>query len=167
MTEILAISTVDTDCGIARLPDRLAKRIAVQPNGCWEWRGVVNKKGYSQILWEGKTVRVHSLVYRLLNGPLPPGLVPDHLCRVKHCVNPAHLEPVTNRENTLRGTSPSAHNAKKTHCSRGNHPLNGANLRIKQGKYGPLRACRTCERELNRVLQRLYYREGRLSRCRR
>ena len=69
----------------------------------------------------GKCIAVHRLVYELFVGSIPVGLTLDHLCRVRHCVNPAHLEPVTLAENTLRGEGPTAVNSRKTHCPKG-HP---------------------------------------------
>lgn len=79
------------------------------PGGCWLWTGSQDGKGY------GKTGRgrIHRIVYEELVGPIPDGLQLDHLCRVRNCVNPAHLEPVTGRENVRRGrrwsSSTSAH----------------------------------------------------------
>lgn len=64
-------------------------------------------------------VLAHRYAYELLVGPIPEGLHIDHLCRVRLCVNPAHLEAVTCHENNRRSTSPTAVNAKKTHCPRG------------------------------------------------
>jgi hypothetical protein len=85
-------------------------------------------------------VYVHRVVYEALVKPIPVGLVLDHLCRVRHCVNPAHLEPVTQRENVLRGETAPAANKAKTHCVRG-HPFSGQNLILR--KSG-VRECRTC-----------------------
>lgn len=86
---------------------------------CWLWRGNMGRKGYGQFS-VGKSCRfAHRFAYELLVGPIPEALVIDHLCRVPACVNPAHLEPVTERENILRGISPAAKNAQKTHCVRG------------------------------------------------
>jgi hypothetical protein len=78
----------------------------------------------------------------------------DHLCRVRHCVNPAHMEPVTPRENILRSpVALAAINARKTHCPQG-HPLSGANLyRTPQG----FRACRECRRKSDRESKRRTY----------
>ena len=87
----------------ADLPQRIAAKLSIDPEtGCWLWHGYVNRDGYSHLRWEGKSVRGHRLAYHLLvdptlNGPL------DHTCRVRACLNPAHLQPVTQRENVLRG----------------------------------------------------------------
>ena len=83
----------------------------------------------------------HRLAYELEIGPIPAGLEIDHLCRVRNCVNPAHLEPVTHAENIRRGTGPLAENARKTECVHG-HPLEGANLYVRPGDGH--RQCRAC-----------------------
>ena len=90
---------------------------------------------------------VHRFVYERLVGKIPEGLQIDHLCRVRHCANPAHMEAVTQRENILRGMSPAAENARKTHCPQG-HPYEGENLfTYNQGRF---RRCRACDRERGR-----------------
>lgn len=73
------------------------------PGGCWIWTGSVEGKGYGHPTIAGKKHPAHRLAYELLVGPVPEGLHLDHLCRVRRCVNPEHLEPVTSRENSLRG----------------------------------------------------------------
>lgn len=83
---------------------------------CWLWTGRTDGKGYGFFSYASRAHRAHRLSYRLLVGEIPEGLQLDHLCRVRNCVNPAHLEPVTNRVNVLRGISMVAENAKKTHC---------------------------------------------------
>lgn len=89
-----------------------------------------------------KPVRAHRFMYRLLRGEIPAGLQLDHLCRVRHCVNPWHLEAVTARVNVLRGIGPTAQNAQKTRCPLG-HPLSDENTyRNAQGE----RRCRICRR---------------------
>ena len=111
--------------------------------GCWIWRGSVGVWGYGQFQpRRGRNLRAHRVAWELIRGPIPQGLVLDHLCRNKLCVNPDHLEPVTNRVNTLRGVGPSAMNAAKTECKHG-HPFIAENTRIDhKGK----RVCRTCDR---------------------
>lgn len=88
-------------------------------SGCWLWTRAKKENGYG-VVWDGSRTRyVHRVSYELFVGPIPDGLTIDHLCRVRSCLNPQHLEPVTAGENTLRGDSPAAVNARKTHCPRG------------------------------------------------
>lgn len=109
---------------------------------CWLWTGKLGKWGYAKARVFYRTRVVHRVIYEHFNGLVPDGLELDHLCRNRACCNPEHLEPVTGRENKLRGTSFSAVNAKKTHCLRG-HPLSGDNLYVStKGE----RVCRTCRR---------------------
>lgn len=110
---------------------------------CWLWLGAKVGNGYGQINLDGhRRVYAHRLSWELAHGAIQEGLDIDHLCRNRGCVNPAHMEVVTNRTNVLRGTGPTAANARKTECKRG-HPLSGENLfRYKDGR----RDCRTCMR---------------------
>lgn len=75
-----------------------------RPDGCWVWTAHGNNRGYGRFRVGGRQAYAHRVAYELRNGPIPPGLTIDHLCRNKMCVNPAHLEPVTLRENALRGS---------------------------------------------------------------
>lgn len=97
--------------------------------------------GYGVFKHEDRQHGAHRWLYERRNGKVPSGLELDHLCRVRHCVNPDHLEPVTRRENTLRSTSPSAVNARKTACDRG-HEFTDENTYVHRGR----RVCRTCNR---------------------
>lgn len=115
------------------------------PGACWMWVGGIQSDGYGTFfvrLEERRRVqaRAHRFSYELNVGPIPKGLGLDHLCRNRECVNPAHLEPVTQRENVLRGEGTPAKNAKKTHCIRG-HPLSGDNV---YNHPDGSRRCREC-----------------------
>lgn len=117
-------------------------RTVTGPNGCLLWTGSLDRAGYGRVLIDGRYRPAHRVIYELSRGPIPEGLVLDHLCRTPRCVNPEHLEPVTIAENLKRGR-PSQYqlNAMKTHCLRG-HPLEGENLcNRRDGK----RQCRTCK----------------------
>lgn len=140
--------------GFAREVDAFWKRIdRSDPDGCWLWIGRTKPDGYVQRRWFGKKVYIHRTAYELEVGAIPDGLVLDHLCRVRHCVNPAHLEPVTTRENIRRGVSVVAQQMSATHCKRG-HALVDPNLYyFKSGG----KTCRECviqrsrrQHELNR-----------------
>lgn len=115
-------------------------------SGCWLWTGHVSRSGYVQFVTGGSDRQyAHRWAYEHFVGPIPEGRQLDHLCRTRHCVNPAHLEPVTPRENTLRAVSPPSVNAAKTYCLNG-HPFDEDNtLRVPQG-----RKCRTCRREIHK-----------------
>lgn len=130
---------------ISRLEWFMAK-VDKTSGGCWEWTGARDRKGYGQFMGEGrKVVKAHRFIYEALIDVIPTGLTIDHLCRNPGCVNPAHLEPVTSKENTLRGNGITAQNARKTYCLRG-HELSGDNVR----RSGNKRYCRTCHVETNK-----------------
>lgn len=143
-------------CGCKHRPalDRFAENIALTDSGCIEWIGGLNGVGYGQFYVgkreRGKTSQgdtgkgyAHRWSYEYHMGPIPKGLFIDHLCRNTRCVNPDHLEPVTPRENVLRGVAPAALHAKKTHCPAG-HEYTGDNLYIHPTKG--MRFCRACGR---------------------
>ena len=145
-------SLADQRSGLDLLPERLRSKITVDPStGCWLWRAV-NSRGYGTIRWSGKPRTAHRVVYELLAGPIPDGLTLDHTCHPgdgscpaatcphRRCANPAHLEPVTNRENILRGNSPSARAAKVTRCPK-DHEYTPENTYIERDGS---RTCRKC-----------------------
>lgn len=115
------------------ISEYLRPRIKVDENGCWRWQLCLNSAGYAKATINQKSWLVHRFSFVSTHGPVPEGLVLDHLCRVRDCVNPDHLEPVTRGENVLRGDTIASRNASKTHCIRG-HLL------------PPDRICRACGR---------------------
>lgn len=114
---------------------------------CWFWRGPVSQgRGYGLFGFKLsdrtiKRVLAHRFAYELCVGVIPDGMTLDHLCRVRHCVNPDHLEPVSLRENVMRGTSTSAINSRKTQCIRG-HPFDRWNTY--RNPITGKRYCRIC-----------------------
>ena len=134
---------------------RFWSKVAIgAPDECWPWLGYIQPNGYARFRLNGRMVAAHRVAYELLLGPIPEGLHIDHLCRVRHCENPYHMEPVTQGVNTLRGYGLFAINARKTHCVRG-HPFDETNTFISQGG----RQCRQCSRMRNSI--RYYKKTGR------
>ena len=128
----------------ARLPlvERIAAYAMPEPNsGCVLFMGHLLENGYGRVLVDRRVTQAHRVAYEAEYGPIPPGLVIDHLCRVRSCINPKHLEVVTQRINILRGTSPSARNITKTACLRGHEFTKETTKRARDGH----RACRVCE----------------------
>jgi hypothetical protein len=113
--------------------------------GCIEWqRGRVGG-AYGKIWHEKRHHLVHRLAYKTLVCDVPDDMALDHLCRNPICFNTEHLEPVTHRENALRGVGASAHNAAKKRCRSG-HLLEGENVRAEATPYGTTRRCKECSR---------------------
>lgn len=134
------------DLGYTALPVRgipAVERIPYYVNAdgdCWEWNGARDPAGYGQLTYRKRSWKAHRWVWTTLVGPIPEGLTIDHLCRNPGCVNPDHLEPVTQQVNTLRGYGMGGRHARKTHCHRG-HPFNDENTYVfPDGR----RDCRTC-----------------------
>ncbi len=111
---------------------------------CWEWVAGKFTAGYGTFWFEGRAQVAHGISYRLLVGHIPATFTLDHLCRVRHCVNPKHLEPVTSKENILRGTGLTAANARKDKCRYG-HPYDEENTYVRVGTHAS-RECRICHR---------------------
>ena len=121
------------------MTDRLMNNFEYDTNGgCWLWIRTLSASGYGRYGHRA----AHREVYTRLRGPIPEGLQLDHLCRVRCCVNPDHLEPVTGKENLHR--SPNT-NATKTHCAQG-HPFTPENTYLSHYMGKTKRACRACGR---------------------
>lgn len=112
---------------------------------CWLW--TASRKGsYGGFKIEGKTVYAHRFAYERIVGAIPANRELDHLCRVRNCVKPEHLELVTHAENMIRSISPPAFHARKTHCPKG-HPYNLFNTYFDARNY---RYCKTSQESRKR-----------------
>ncbi len=135
--------------GLAKRPS-VAERFWAKVNrlgedDCWEWLASSQPHGYGQFAPGGRAggmTTAHRVAYELTFGPIPEGLSIDHLCRNRGCVNPAHLEAVSQRVNVLRGESPAAAHAQQTHCVNG-HEFDLLNTYISGGA----RVCRACKKD--------------------
>ena len=115
--------------------DKFRASYKVSDSGCWQWHGYTDRQGYGRFCLGRIQVRAHRIAWYLKHGTNPPCL--DHLCRVRNCVNPDHLEPVTNRENVVRGNSARPVRAE---CNKG-HEFTEQNTYINpKGR----RECRKC-----------------------
>jgi hypothetical protein len=124
---------------------RVLRTLVWDERDCWTW-GKSTYRGYAHTTVNGIRVKVHRFIYEAFNGPIPDGLVIDHLCRNRACANPTHLEAVTAVENTKRGVFP-----RPTHCRHG-HEFNEANTNVLPNGE---RRCRMCEARRAREQYRL------------
>lgn len=122
----------------------------ITTDDCWLWAGIVNKEDYGiiQLKIDGKwrERRAHRLIYEALVGEIPQKLVLDHLCRTPRCINPLHLEPVTDQVNILRGIGTGARYAARTHCSKGHKFVEGSYFIRTEGG----RRCKQCQADAQR-----------------
>lgn len=133
--------------------DRFNSRLVPGSGDCWGWSGAYFKQtGYTLLVMRSQDGKwrptvAHRIAYELYIAEIPPGLVIDHLCRNRGCVNPWHMEPVTRGENVRRGEAPSAVTVRENRCNRG-HELTAENSIIRlNGK----RECRECVRARDRL----------------
>lgn len=143
--------------------ERFWEKVKKSDDGCWIWTGTMNTGGYGKFSVQYLQVVAHRWIYEQLIGPIPTGLQLDHLCHNRavalgmceggasclhrRCVNPEHLEPVTQRENLIRGIRSTNGNEKKTHCLRG-HEFTPENTRVSYRRsVNGERSCLTCARQ--------------------
>lgn len=129
-------------------------RTTAGPDGCIDWAGTHNGRGYGQVSIHGAMAYAHRVAWVAAHGQdIPEGLVIDHLCRRPSCVNPQHLEVVPPGENVLRGTGPTAVNKTRTHCPRG-HAYMDSNITA-SSRRRDRRDCLTCNRDRDARRHRL------------
>lgn len=137
--------------------ERFLSHVQVQGDGCWMWLGSVTLEDYGRFNNSPYSTLAHRFSYEYTHGLVPKDLHLDHLCRIRRCVNPAHLEPVTPKENRQRTANILP---RKTYCKRG-HLLKGQNIGFYQArKTRPIRSdryckpCNTLRSHINRVKRR-------------
>lgn len=136
----------------ASVPERIKASVLMTASGCWDWQRKRDRHGYGHIKVGGRDILAHRASYEAFVAEIPAGLTIDHLCKNTACVNPLHLEPVTNRENILRSDGIAARSARLTSCHRG-HPFD------EQNTYRDARGSRHC-RACNRIRSLKYKRSG-------
>lgn len=136
------------ECKSGDQESRFWEKVSVDPEtGCWVWQGALQGKyyqhengGYGSVKWNKRVRPAHLVAWELVRGPVPDGLCIDHLCRNTRCVNPDHMEPVTNAENIRRGLI-----RRPTHCPQGHEYTDENTVYMSKGKgHKPYRACKIC-----------------------
>lgn len=136
-----------------KLLARFFEKIRVDPNvmfngtPCWLMKGDPARCGYARFWLNGRHVPAHRFTYERFVGIIPDNLEPDHLCKVRNCASPLHLEIVSHRDNSLRGDSPPANHARKTRC------VNGHKFSTENTYLHPVashRSCRACRNAVHR-----------------
>ncbi len=131
---------------VGKRHERFWSRVEKHGDACWRWRGARHHRGgHGCFKVGGFNYIAHRVAYELVKGPIPDGLMLDHLCRNRACVNPDHLEAVSNRDNQMRGFTLSSKNALKTSCVHG-HPFSPENTRIVYRRSHRERVCLACRR---------------------
>lgn len=142
--------------------ERFMAKIEKVESGCWIWKAFIDRDGYGLFSKSHRqSVMAHRFSHEAHTGPIPDGFQIDHLCRVRACVNLAHLEAVTPHENWLRGFNQPAINARKTHCKNG-HAFDETNTRHSRRNGNPSRSCAACRRPYEREWMRRHRAERKL-----
>lgn len=132
--------------------DRFESKYTPEPNtGCWLWTGLLKRDGYARF---DSHRTAHRMSFLHWNGQIPEGKEIDHICRMRCCVNPAHLQAITHRENIAKSRG-WEFNTKKTHCPKG-HPYSGENLYM----FGTNRQCNICRRARSLAFDRARKKKG-------
>lgn len=139
---------------IRSVSERFWSKVAQGKGDCWVWTGAAMPSGYGRFgIGGNKGVLAHRWAYEHMVSQIPDGLVIDHLCRNRSCVNPWHLEPVTQKVNVQRGRAAEVMRSWRsgaTHCIRG-HEFSPENTRVRSNGS---RACKTCHRVADREKKR-------------
>ena len=126
--------------------ERFAASINRTESGCWLWLKRTNSEGYGAMFLNRRFVQAHRFAFEQFRYEIPIGLELDHLCRVRNCVNPFHLEPVTRKVNILRGDGITAKFARRSHCKNG-HEFTPENTKIQTSPDGSIRRrCLICKK---------------------
>lgn len=125
--------------------ERFWSKVDCADSGCWEWRSAINSAGYGKITIDSRSYLAHRVAYTLTHGPINDGMVIDHLCRNTVCVNPLHLEMVSNKVNTWERGYGALHLAYQTNTCKRGHAISPLNMCVEGGVVRCMR-CR-CERQ--------------------
>lgn len=122
---------------------------------CWLWLDALDRDGYGTFFFRRLNRRAHRVAWFMRNGDLKEGLVINHTCRNRHCVNPQHLQAISVTENVMRDSTSAPYlNSQKTHCPKGH---------AYDRKYGKQRYCSTCESEKRKRLRAKWAKEDKLN----
>ncbi len=149
-TKVIRRGVLQVEASQAKILDACREEDRGHETPCWVWAGPVNSDGYGIVSVGPRGGRLftlpHRWAYAVFVGPIPAGLVPDHLCRTPACCNPEHLELVTQRQNVMRGDTIPARNLAKTACPQG-HPYDETNTYVTRAGH---RQCMTCRKQAQR-----------------
>lgn len=144
----------------AELQDRIRKNVQIDGNGCWIWQLRVTPTGYGQISYtpirgQSMITGAHRVSYIAFVGIISENLQIDHLCKVRNCVNPKHLEAVTSQENIRRSNARYKQQQARTHCPKGHEYTEDNMYKYKTRAGGICRNCKTCMLERTRLNYRM------------